>query len=898
MAGTVSVPGIASGINTENIISQMVALENRSLAKLQNRVATQEAQKALVTSIKAQISDLRSSANAFSFGSLFSTLSSTSSNTEIVGISATSSAPKGTHKLKVLQLASAHRIGSTGVESDSATPIATSFNPSSFGTAGSNFTAGLYSLNSTATNDRALTQLSGSTYSYGSKVLIEGNYAGTTNSEIVVKVTSGSADAGGLKVKVSTNGGTTFGSEITIGASADYVLGDIASEMGTTGLKIKLSDLASGTLKKDDQFSFQVRAKASIDFKLGLTGERKRIEFDNTSTLKELAQQINADSTALGIRADILNDGSSTNPYRLVLTSLQDGKANEINILNNDAILKLSGNNVEDPTADTSTYTGSLGTSGSYNGKLGNSKLVFEVITAGTVGGAGAAKYRVSFDGGLTFDDNSGAGYALDTTNDLSAFSNDPGFDLTLTNDGSSFSVGDRISIDVFKPEIQAATDAQININGLNIVKSSNKINDIFSGLTLDLKSADPTKTVTLTIAEKAGDIQSALSKFVESYNATIGTIQAQFKFDPTKDQSAPLLMGDSTLRQVQVSMQRYVSSRVGILGGDTLSSLGDLGISSDAKTGLLSLDTSKLSSAISSDPTAVRQVLSRFGDTIKGSNVNYVSSSSKTKAGTYEVKVTQARTRATASGLSNAVATPAGGETLTIAVNTDTQGTGKVTSLQVNLTEGMTLNQQVKAIQDALDRKEVKASVAIESGKMIIRHTEYGDNYQVKVTSNISNGTGFTTALLNTDPNYSKQVATGTNLKGTINGITAKADGDLLVGDTGFGFEGLKVRVDNDFTGTAGTIRLNDGLGSSFTKLLDNFIGLDGSFNSKIKSYDNIIERITTQITNQQTRTTRLEERLRSQFARLEVTLGQLNSTSSSLTAQLKTLPGVVKNN
>jgi flagellar hook-associated protein 2 len=234
----------------------------------------------------------------------------------------------------------------------------------------------------------------------------------------------------------------------------------------------------------------------------------------------------------------------------------------------------------------------------------------------------------------------------------------------------------------------------------------------------------------------------------------------------------------------------------------------------------------------------------------------------------------------------------------LTIAVNTDTQGTGKVTSLQVNLTEGMSLNQQVKAIQDALDRKEVKANVAIESGKMIIRHTEYGDNYQVKVTSNISNGTGFTTALLNTDPNYSKQVATGTNLKGTINGITAKTDGDLLVGDSGFGFEGLKVRVDNDFTGSAGTIRLNDGLGSSFTKLLDNFVGLDGSFNSKIKSYDNIIERITTQITNQQTRTTRLEERLRSQFARLEVTLGQLNSTSTSLTAQLKTLPGVVRNN
>ncbi len=881
MAGTVSVPGIASGINTENIISQMVALENRTTLKFQSRIAEQESRKALMNDIKSRVSDLRSAANAFSLSSIFSSLSTTSSDESIVKISATNSAPKGTHTLKVLQLASAHRIGSTGIESDTATPIASSFNKSSFTN---------QALSAFSTNDKAITNTSGSVYNYGTNVSVNGNYTGTSNFEVVVRVTSTTA-ADVTKVRVSLDGGNSFGNEITIdntALSGEYTLGGATpSEMGTTGLTVKLSGLNGATLKKDDQFSFQVRGKPSIDFKLGLNGTRQRIEFDTTTTLRELTQKINAD-TSLGVRADILNDGSSTNPYRLILTSLKDGKTNEINLLNNDTSLALSGNHVEDPTSDSSTYTGAVSVTGSYNGALGNNKVLFEVISAGTVGNA---KYRVSFDGGLTFDDNSGNGYTLNASNDLSTFgaSKDPGFDLNVTDDGSSFAVGDRIGIDVFKPEIQAATDALINLNGLNIIKSSNTITDVFNGLTLNLKSADTSKTVTLSVSEKSGDIQSALGKFVESYNSTISTIQSQFKFDPKTDKSAPLLMGDSTIRQVQVSLQRYVSSRVGILGSDTMSSLADLGITSDAKTGLLSFDTSKLSSALQEDPNAVRQILSRFGEPIKGSNAYYVSSSSKTKAGIYEAKVTQARTRATATSTSNASATPAGGETLTISVNTDTQGTGKVTSLQVSLLEGMTSNQQVKAIQNALDAKEIKATVAVENGKMVIRHNEYGDDYQIKVTSNVNNGTGFTTT---------QQVATGTDLKGTINGITAKSEGDMLVGDTGFPFEGLKIRVDNDFLGTAGTLRVNNGLGSTFTKLLDNFVGLDGTFNTKIKSYDNIIERISTQMTNQQTRTTRLEERLRAQFARLEVTLGQLNSTSTSLTAQLKTLPGSVRNN
>ena len=114
------------------------------------------------------------------------------------------------------------------------------------------------------------------------------------------------------------------------------------------------------------------------------------------------------------------------------------------------------------------------------------------------------------------------------------------------------------------------------------------------------------------------------------------------------------------------------------------------------------------------------------------------------------------------------------------------------------------------------------------------------------------------------------------------------------MVGRDGYSFEGLRVKVTDGFLGEAGQIRLNDGLGSSFTKLLDSFVGFGGVINTKIQSFDAQISRFEEQMTRVTERATRIEERLRQQFVNLEVTLGQLNATGNYLTAQLAALPGV----
>jgi flagellar hook-associated protein 2 len=167
-----------------------------------------------------------------------------------------------------------------------------------------------------------------------------------------------------------------------------------------------------------------------------------------------------------------------------------------------------------------------------------------------------------------------------------------------------------------------------------------------------------------------------------------------------------------------------------------------------------------------------------------------------------------------------------------------------------------------------------------------VIRHNQYGDDYRIDITSDRATGDSGFTSITSSD--------TGVDLKGTINGVTAEAYGNSLVGRDGYSFEGLQVQVTDGFLGEAGQIRLNDGLGSSFSKILDSFVGFGGVIGDKIQSFDSKISRFEEQMSRVTERATRMEERLRQQFVNLEVTLGRLNATGNYLNAQLAALPGV----
>lgn len=154
-----------------------------------------------------------------------------------------------------------------------------------------------------------------------------------------------------------------------------------------------------------------------------------------------------------------------------------------------------------------------------------------------------------------------------------------------------------------------APQDAELMVNGTAIKRSTNSISDALQGVTIDLK----TKTKTdepqhLVISTNTAGTTDKIKEWVDSYNSLLDTFNALSKFTPVKTGEAPNpsngpLLGDNTLRGVQSSIKSALSAAQ---DNPELKGLGNLGISTNTKTGKLEIDSTKLKKAMDEKPDQV----------------------------------------------------------------------------------------------------------------------------------------------------------------------------------------------------------------------------------------------------------------------------------------------------
>jgi flagellar hook-associated protein 2 len=157
------------------------------------------------------------------------------------------------------------------------------------------------------------------------------------------------------------------------------------------------------------------------------------------------------------------------------------------------------------------------------------------------------------------------------------------------------------------------AENARFTIDGLTFTRQSNTVTDALPGTTLQLKGE--TNTVEqLTLDYDATATATNLQKFVDAYNDIVKTASEQLKLGGANSDRASTLAGDSTVRSLISSVQSVVTATVSGLGN--VRSLADLGLKTNYQDGLLSIDTTKLTSSIASDAAAVNEI---FADTLTG---------------------------------------------------------------------------------------------------------------------------------------------------------------------------------------------------------------------------------------------------------------------------------------
>jgi flagellar hook-associated protein 2 len=149
---------------------------------------------------------------------------------------------------------------------------------------------------------------------------------------------------------------------------------------------------------------------------------------------------------------------------------------------------------------------------------------------------------------------------------------------------------------------VNPGTDASLTVDGVPISSSSNQINGVIAGVTLNLQAAAPSTAVAISVAADTNAITTAIENFVSAYNAVVQDINSQFAVDPTTH-TAGVLAGDSALRMVQEQLLNLVTTAVPVNG--TTVNLESLGIHMQ-DDGTLQVDSGQLNGELTSNPGLV----------------------------------------------------------------------------------------------------------------------------------------------------------------------------------------------------------------------------------------------------------------------------------------------------
>ena len=163
--------------------------------------------------------------------------------------------------------------------------------------------------------------------------------------------------------------------------------------------------------------------------------------------------------------------------------------------------------------------------------------------------------------------------------------------------------------------QTQAASDAELEVDGVTVTRSSNTVSDLIKGVTLTLHGTTD-KAETLTVSQDTGAIAAKVQTFVDAYNSVSEFLKESQAYD-AKTKEAGALQGDNTTNLIRRQLNNLVAGTVSA-GVEGLSRLTDLGITLD-KEGQLQIDSDKLSDAIQNRFLDVQAFFSANTESEKG---------------------------------------------------------------------------------------------------------------------------------------------------------------------------------------------------------------------------------------------------------------------------------------
>ncbi|NLH15522.1 MAG: flagellar filament capping protein FliD [Phycisphaerae bacterium] len=118
--GTLSFPGLSTGLDTAKIIEQLMEVNSRKLNLMKSNLTVSETKKEAYTELQSKLTSVKTAMSALNNSSVLKSFKAVTSDSDIISAEASSDAYEGNHSVKVKQLATAERWVHSGISNSTA----------------------------------------------------------------------------------------------------------------------------------------------------------------------------------------------------------------------------------------------------------------------------------------------------------------------------------------------------------------------------------------------------------------------------------------------------------------------------------------------------------------------------------------------------------------------------------------------------------------------------------------------------------------------------------------------------------------------------------------------------------------------------------------------------------
>lgn len=650
--GELRFPGLVTGIDTATLIKQLMIINSRRLATYQVQKTDYEKQTTALDELRSKISDLESATSALADADDMEIFSTSSSDTDILTLAASSEANPGSHSIEVNQLATTETwIQDTSTFNYETDYVLTDDSDGVF----------IYSYNN---KERTITAVKNETTLKDFVNLIN-------NDEDNPGVTASLLHQGGKYHLMLSGQETGEDYQISINPSSTEVWKPNTGQPNHTftddsvnaGLSTKITELDqfSGTLVGDEKITITGENHSGTDLpdkELPITANTTvghlidaiNEQFDGVATARlENGQIWLTDNTcgSSGLEIGLSWSGTANLDLPTMAFSTKGGATPEcLSSLTSTSFIQTQDAQNSKTKIDgypsstvnevqTISFVSGTPTTGTFKLTLNGETTAAIAFNAPATGGGSIQEALLglaSVESGDVVCADVGAGLPTESVT-VTFQGNLAGMDIT------QMTVSEDSSLDAGVVSVVETTKG----NDDWIDRNSNSVTDALTGITLNLHDVTEVDTpIEITVTRNTTAIASRVQTMVSAYNGLITILKEKTEYD-AETKKMGILSNDIAVSFIKTQAR---DPFIGIVDGfvDTIDSFVqafDIGISIDG-AGMMEFDQDDFNDAINED---FMDVLELLGATKSGNSSStiiqfYAASDKYTTAGTYHVKV------------------------------------------------------------------------------------------------------------------------------------------------------------------------------------------------------------------------------------------------------------------